>query len=321
MGCFKFFVELTYRVGENREIIHVLYWNVWFSLRASRSSRGNFDRSFVIILQVDDVWQFLWFGWWNSCVFSRKCDTSTILMRTRWRTESISHFWEVTIGRLFCVSLQNDLRLVNTAMDNEIVLNSLNLPLSFLNPIYIHIYLNKLIIPTNHDTKNFTARGPFFVNRQSIPLPRNIKSNPLRRRRADIYTLKIVSDAKTIFVALLTIFDSMKLNMASEEKVDMLENLCAHCWIIGSSEILAEIDVIKTAGKLGEYCRGIADLFCSSQRRADEIIVVNVRILRGPPTSNRKVELCNAKIVPSKPYISVLKVEISVLPRTNYIRH
>jgi hypothetical protein len=73
--------------------------------------------------------------------------------------------------------------------------------------------------------------------------------------------IQIIHDTGNIFVALLKIFDSMKSYMKNEVTTDMLENLCGHWWIIGTSRALEEMmrtnlmahDVILTAGKLGEY--------------------------------------------------------------------
>jgi hypothetical protein len=104
-----------------------------------------------------------------------------------------------------------------------------------------------------------------------------IKSNaraPYRRNRADQDALAQIPNTTNIFIALLSIFDSMKLYMADEVTANMLEDLCGHCWIIGSSGIIEEVtknestarDVVLTAGKLGEYYRGTGHLFFPFER-------------------------------------------------------
>jgi OTT_1508-like deaminase len=124
---------------------------------------------------------------------------------------------------------------------------------------------------------------------------------PLRRNRADTDALKLVGDdTKNIFVALLKIFDSMKLCISGKETADMLQNLSAHCWIIGMSGILEEMtrtngaaqDVIRSAGKLGEYFRGTSRLFVLLSEEKTRESMASFKLFAVPPTSDRHAELC-----------------------------
>ena len=129
-----------------------------------------------------------------------------------------------------------------------------------------------------------------------------IKSNaipPFRRNRADQDALALIPNTTNIFVALLSIFDSMKKFMTKEETADMLENLCGHCWIIGSSGTIEEMtkneptvhDVVLAAGKLGEYYRGIGHLFSLLGDESMKTLFSTFEFFAVPPTPNRKVEL------------------------------
>lgn len=123
---------------------------------------------------------------------------------------------------------------------------------------------------------------------------------PLRRNRADVDALKVIPDTKNIFVALLKIFESLTMYVASEETADMLENLCGHCWIIGMSGTLEEMtktnlaahDVILTAAKLGEYFRGTARLFFLLADEKTRLSLSTFQFFAVPPTGNRIVGLC-----------------------------
>ena len=123
---------------------------------------------------------------------------------------------------------------------------------------------------------------------------------PFRRNRPDVDALNLIPDTNNIFVALLKILDSMKLFMASEETADMLENLCGHCFIIGSSGTLEEITrsnrpahhVVEVARKLGEYYRGIARLFYLLADDHMRASLSTFEFFSVPSTPNRNVELC-----------------------------
>jgi hypothetical protein len=129
------------------------------------------------------------------------------------------------------------------------------------------------------------------INTNSIP--------PLRRNRADTEALNMTPKTKNVFISLLTFFDSMKLFMGTEITADMLENLCGHCWIIGSSGILEEMtrsnhaahNVVTAASKLGEYYRGIARLFNLFNDEGMRASLSTFDVLAVPPKPNRNVEL------------------------------
>ena len=133
-------------------------------------------------------------------------------------------------------------------------------------------------------------------------LKTSIDSNaipPFHRNRADMDALALTPDTKNIFVALLRIFDSMKIFMAKEMTADMLESLCGHCWIIGMSGTLEELtktrhaahDVVLTAQKLGEYYRGIGRLFTVLGDESTKSLFSTFELFAVPPTPNRNVEL------------------------------
>jgi hypothetical protein len=129
------------------------------------------------------------------------------------------------------------------------------------------------------------------INQNTVP--------SFNRNRADQEALALNPDTPNVFVALLSIFDSMKMYMIKEENADMLEELCGHCWIIGSSGIIEELtknepaahDVVLTAQKLGEYYRGTGRLFVLLGDESTRALFSTFEFFAVPPTPNRNVEL------------------------------
>jgi hypothetical protein len=133
-------------------------------------------------------------------------------------------------------------------------------------------------------------------------LETSIKSNavpPYSRNRADKTALKMVSDTTNIFAALLKIYDSMKSVLFREEDAHMLAKLCNHCFIIGSSSVLEEStksnrpahEVVKTAEKLGEYCRGISHLYGLLDNEESKASFATFECFPVPSTPIRTVQL------------------------------
>ena len=122
----------------------------------------------------------------------------------------------------------------------------------------------------------------------------------LRRNQADANALNVIKDTKNLFVALLTLFDSIKVHLASEETASMLESLCAHCWMIGMSDAVAALardkvgaqDVIHSAAKLGEYFRGTGYLYTLFSDERMRRSVRSFEFFAVPPMPDRRVELC-----------------------------
>ena len=123
---------------------------------------------------------------------------------------------------------------------------------------------------------------------------------PLHQNRPDVTAVKFVKDTNNVFVALLKVFDSMKVHVASEETALMLETLCAHCWMIGMSATLAGLardkvgaqDVIIAAGKLGEYFQGTGYLYILFGDKQMRSSVRSFKLFAVPPMPDRRVELC-----------------------------
>ena len=129
-----------------------------------------------------------------------------------------------------------------------------------------------------------------------------IESNawqPRRRNRADTESLALVKSTKNIFVALLKLFDSMKIHITSDETADMLEILSIHCWLIGRSGILAELardkfgvqEVIDKAAKFGDYIRGTAHLYLLVGNEKTRMSLQSFEVFAVPPMPDRRVEL------------------------------
>jgi hypothetical protein len=117
--------------------------------------------------------------------------------------------------------------------------------------------------------------------------------------------------------------------MAKEEIVDMLEGLCGHCWIIGSSGIIEKMtknepiihDVVLTAGKLGEYYSGIGHLFPfgeTSPRRHHFQRSSSSRSLRPPIEKSIYSQIGTISL---KLYMTVSKIETCLFLETNYIHN
>ena len=122
---------------------------------------------------------------------------------------------------------------------------------------------------------------------------------PRIRDTADVEALKVVGGTENIFNALLQIIESMTKLLSIEETAEVMQNLCVHCWIIGTSTTLQEMtktnvcaqDILRAAANLGEYFRGTEHLFMLLSDERLRNSMNSFELLAVPSTSDRIINI------------------------------